>query len=88
MNHDDDDNNDILSKELDSWNGFEFSLREENRILFHKMLYECREHADAVNSKGDSFSVESLFMALILQHQKMIDHLIDKLSKYKTNIQH
>jgi hypothetical protein len=37
-----------------------------------------------VNSKGETFSAESLFMALILQQQKMINHLIDELSKYDT----
>jgi hypothetical protein len=31
-------NKDILTKEIESWAGFEYALREENRILFHKML--------------------------------------------------
>ncbi len=41
-----------------------------------------------VNSKGETFSDESLFMALIFQLQKMINHLIDELSKYDTNMQY
>jgi hypothetical protein len=35
-----------------------------------------------VNSKGESFASESLFIALIFQQYKMINQLIDKLSKY------
>jgi hypothetical protein len=45
-------------------------LREENRLLFKKMLDECRENEDLVrtaDSKDEYFSAESLFMALILQ---------------------
>jgi hypothetical protein len=64
---------------------FQF-LREENRILllFNKILSECltdeQEYAKAVNTKGENYSTESLFMALIFQQQKMISQLIAKLS--------
>ena len=74
---------DILTKEIESWKGFEYALREENRILFDKMLSECQENQDyvrAANSKGESYTVESLFMALIFQQQKMISQLIAKVS--------
>jgi hypothetical protein len=30
----------ILTKEIESWKGFEYALREENRLLFSKMLSE------------------------------------------------
>jgi hypothetical protein len=33
----------ILSNEIKSWEHFEYALREENRILFNKMLSECKE---------------------------------------------
>ena len=82
MTDKDNGNNDVLRIEIESWNGHENSLREENRILFHKMLNECREYVDALNSKGESFASESLFIALIFQQHKMINQLIDKLSKY------
>ena len=35
-----DDNVDILAKEIESWTNFEYALREENRLLFNKMLSE------------------------------------------------
>jgi hypothetical protein len=62
---------------------FKYSLKEENRLLFTKMLEECQkqgEFASVLNSKGESFAAESLFMALILQQQRMINLLINKLS--------
>jgi hypothetical protein len=75
----------ILTKEIESWNSFEYSLREEDRILFSKMLNECQkeEFSKAFNAKGEYNSSESLFMASIFQQQKMISRLIDKLSEYK-----
>jgi hypothetical protein len=64
----------ILSEEIQSWGHFEYALREENRLVFSKMLSECKEneyYVNAANSKDEYFSAESLFMALILQQQMM-----------------
>jgi hypothetical protein len=44
-----------LTKEIKSWKGYEYALREEDRILFNKMLNEClkeEEYSKAFNSKG------------------------------------
>ena len=84
----DNDDNSILHKVIESWNVFEYRLREKDRILFNKMLNECQKEEDyskAFNAKGEYNSAESLFMALIFQQQKMISKLIDKLSKYQVN---
>jgi hypothetical protein len=75
-------NKNILTKEIESWEGFEYALREENRILFDKMLSKCRkrEYIDCVNAKGENFSTEVLFLILIFEQQKMISELIAKLT--------
>jgi hypothetical protein len=60
-----DGHNDILIKEIDSWNNFEYALRDQNRLLFNEMLSECKENEDfvrAANSKDEFFSAELLFM--------------------------
>ena len=77
--------NNILPKEIESWSKFEYILRDEDSILFKKMLNECQkeEYSKAFNAKGKYDPTESLLMALIFQQQKMISHLIDELSKYK-----
>jgi hypothetical protein len=77
--------NNVLAKEIESWSSFEYSLREEDRILFNRMLNECQkeEYTKAFDAKGEYNSAESLFMALIFQQQKMISKLIDKLSSIK-----
>jgi hypothetical protein len=78
--------NNVLAKEIESWNSFEYSLREEDSILFNKMLNECQkeEFSKAYDAKDKyNSTTESLFMALIFQQQKMISKLIDKLSNIK-----
>jgi hypothetical protein len=60
----------ILIKEIESWSKFEYALREEDRLLFNKMLNECQqkeEYAKAFKAKGAYNSTESLFMTLIFQ---------------------
>jgi hypothetical protein len=84
---------DLLAKEIQSWDSFKYALREENAILFDQMLKECQDNegkevqfANAVNSKGEPFSAESLFMTLILRQQRMINKLIQKLSNMKNPV--
>ena len=79
-------NENTLNEEIKSWKGFEYALREENRLLFNKMLSECREnecYIRAAHSKDEFFSAESLFMVLILHQQKMITELVSKLKNSK-----
>jgi hypothetical protein len=48
------------------------------------MLTECQdneEYSKAVEARDESYSTESLFMALIFQQQKMISQLIERLAK-------
>jgi hypothetical protein len=74
--------NDILTKEIESWTGFADSLpAEDDRNLFKKMLNECYKYSVAINDKGEPFPAEPLIMALLLLQQKMIDWLISKLIK-------
>ena len=76
---------DILSKEIESWKDFRYALREEDALLFDKMLSECGHNKDyirAVSCKGEGYSAESLFMLLVMQEQKMINELINKISEW------
>ena len=68
-------NENILTKEIESWKGFADSLHsEQDRKVFEKMLNDCYRYAAAINVKGEPFPSESLLIALLLsQHKKMID---------------
>ena len=74
----------ILTKEIESWRGFADTLKsEEDRELFLKMLNDCQKYALAINAKGTPFPTEPLIMALLLTQHKMISWLSEQVSKYK-----
>ena len=53
--------NDILTKEIESWAGFAYALRKENRTLFEEMLDRCKktEYVDCAAAKGENSSAEA-----------------------------
>jgi hypothetical protein len=74
---------DILTQEIESWAGFGYALRKENRSLFEEMLDRCKkkEYVDCAAANGENFSTETLLLVLIFEEQKMINELIRKLGK-------
>jgi hypothetical protein len=78
----DKDSENLATKEIASWKGFEYALRNPNASLFNQMLKEClenEEYEEAFKTKGQQYSAESLFVALIFQQQKAISRLLDSL---------
>src|SRR5438445_10568417 len=54
-------NEDILTKEIESWKGFADSLpSEEDRTTFTKMLNECYKYVKAINAKAQPFPAHVL----------------------------
>ena len=39
-------NEDILTKEIQAWSGFADALREEDRVLFLRMLEQCYQYVE------------------------------------------
>ena len=80
-------NEDILTKEIESWRSFVDSLssKEEDRDLFNNMLNDCYKYAAAINAKGEPFPTEPLIMTLLLSQHKMIDWLTKQISKYESH---
>jgi hypothetical protein len=68
-----------LDRELEEWLTFESALRQDNRVLFAKMLSEVKEHWPAFEAASNKHPTEALLMAIILQQHKMIDKLIARL---------
>ena len=80
-------NEDILTKEIESWKCFGDSLSsKEDRELFENMLNDCYKYAAAINAKGEPFPTEPLIMALLLSQHKMIDWLSKQISKYGLSV--
>jgi hypothetical protein len=70
----------VLTKEIESWRVFADSLKsEEDKILFLKMLEKCQKYSLAINAKGKPFPTEPLIMALLLEQHKMINWLENRI---------
>jgi hypothetical protein len=60
-------NEDILTKEIESWISFVNSLssKEEDRELFQNMLNDCYKYAAAINAKGQPFPGEAESVCIV-----------------------
>ena len=67
---------DICSKELESWRSYEYALRKDDAEYFHQMIEECYKYCDAINTKGGLLPTEPMIMALMLIQHKMIRKLL------------
>ena len=65
-----------LEEEIDSWKGFPWALRKEDRELWDEMIEEVRQHyAEAVEQSDKPLTTDPFFMALILAQQRTIERL-------------
>lgn len=56
-----------LEEEIESWKGFPWALRKEDRELWDAMIKEVRDDfGDAVERSGTTLTTDPLFMALLL----------------------
>jgi hypothetical protein len=77
-------NEDILTKEIESWKGFADNLPEVgDRKTFTKMLNDCHRYAKAINAKAQPFPADPLIMALLFSQHKEIEWLEGQISKRK-----
>ena len=67
---------DLLTREIESWRAFSNSLRENDRKTFEKMIHQCYKHIKAINTKGELYTTESIMMSLVLTQHQMIDLLL------------
>jgi hypothetical protein len=79
-------NEDILTKQIESWTSFVYSLSSyEDRKLFENILNDCYKYAAAINVKGEPLPAAPLLMALLLLSiHKMIDWSTKQISKYES----
>jgi hypothetical protein len=73
---------DIITKEIESWKGFADKLTNEDREIFTKMLNDCYKYSKAINAKWRPFPTEPLIMALLFSQYKLIE-LLTEVSRNK-----
>jgi hypothetical protein len=69
---------DVLTREIESWRGFIEKLpSDDDKAVLTKLLNDCYKYSLAINSQAQMypFPSESLIMSLLLSQQKIINHL-------------
>jgi hypothetical protein len=69
---------DVLTKEIETWRGFIDKLpSDEDKLVFTKLLNDCYKYSIAMNNHAQTnpFPTESLIMSLLLSQHKLICHL-------------
>jgi hypothetical protein len=74
-------NEDVLTKEIESWKVFADKLPDGDREVFAKMLNDCYKYSTAINAKGAPFPTDPVIMALLFSQHKLIEWLEMQLSK-------
>ena len=69
-----------LEEEIESWKGFPWALRKDDREVWEAMIEEVREvFGHAVEKSGKPFTTESFFMSLLLTQQRTIKSLLTEI---------
>jgi len=70
----------LLEEEIETWKGFAWAMRKEDRELWDKMIREVKADFDvAVQESGKPITTEPFFMALLLAQQRTIKSLLAEL---------
>jgi len=65
-----------LEEEIESWKGFGWALRKEDRELWDAMTREVKDDlCEAVEKSGKGFATDPFFMALLFAQQRIIKRL-------------
>jgi len=78
-----------LEEEINSWKGFPWALRKEDRELWDVMIGEIRERfGEAVGKSEKTFTTDPFFMSLLLLQHSKINQLRGELesSRAETSI--
>jgi hypothetical protein len=77
---------DVITKEIETWRGFiEMLPSEDDKAIMTKLLNDCYKYAVAINSHDHPFPAETVIMALLLSEHKVINHLKSIIQSKQTN---
>jgi ssRNA-specific RNase YbeY (16S rRNA maturation enzyme) len=66
----------LLEEEIESWKGFPWALRKEDRELWDEMISQVRQYyAEAVEKSEKPLTTDPFLMSLLLVQQRMIEEL-------------
>ena len=75
-------------KEIDSWRPYIDALREEDRLVFRRMINPVlSSYVEALEHSERGYDTEALLMSIVLSQQKTIDWLSSVVRRLNDGIQ-
>ena len=76
-----------LEQEIALWQPFRKAIRIKDRPTFDSLMGKARVHSDAGMLANRPVILDTVFMAILLEQQKEIDHLKEQLEHLKRKSQ-
>ncbi len=73
----------ILEKEIESWSKFRRTLRREDQVHLDRLFDKARIYVEAAGSASRFWPFETLVMAVLLEHEKILAELTARLGAYE-----
>jgi hypothetical protein len=73
----------VLENLIREWQEFKRALRKEDREVFDRLIEKARLHASAASYEARLDPMESMFMSILLEQEKEIQELKEKLKEIK-----
>jgi len=71
----------IIRQEQEEWSKFRRVLRKKDQLAFDELFALAKYHSAALAYASRAIPLESVFMSVLLEHQKMIAALRERLEK-------
>ena len=77
-----------MEGEIERWRSFRKALRKEDAEAFDRMMDACRLFASAGSMATRPSMLEAMFMSILLQQEKRLTELREKLDKLEKRLNH
>jgi hypothetical protein len=74
----------VLEREYEEWKKFRRALRKEDQEAFDRLFDRAKLHVQAAAYASHPWPMESIFLSICLEHEKLLAEILDKLKETKS----
>ena len=74
----------VLEREYEEWKKFRRALRKEDQEAFDRLFDRAKLHVHAAAYASHPWPMESIFLSICLEHEKLLAEILNKLKETKS----
>ena len=74
----------VLEREYEEWKKFRRALRKEDQEAFDRLFDRAKLHVQAAAYASHPWPMESIFLSICLEHEKLLAEILNKLKEIKS----